>query len=54
MDGLDLSTVGRVASQKRLRSGHEREPMVILRLGGHRKISGNLLIAGRFLARWSL
>ena len=54
VDGVALSTEGRVASLKRLKSGHEREPMVILRLGGHRKVSGNLLIAGRFLAHWSL
>ena len=33
VDGLALSTGGRVASQKRLKSGHEREQMMIPRLG---------------------
>ena len=55
MDGLALSTVGRVASQKRLKSGHEREPMIIPRLGWPPQGLGQprLTIADRFLACWS-
>lgn len=56
VDGLALSTGGRVASQKRLKSGHEREPMMIPRLGWPPQGLGQprLTIAGRSLARWSL
>lgn len=55
VDGLALSIVGRVASQGRLKSGHESEPMMILRLGWPLQGLGQpRLIAGLFLAHWSL